>query len=194
MQFSSVTFVLVEAILRELRAKVTHHSVARYLGDHAGSSDAQANTVAIDDGSLRERKGNDRQPIYQDVIRRVHQGCDRQAHRSMTRSQDVNAIDLYRIDDANCPSDFGIEHQIRVNFLAQFGCKLFGIVQPTMTKFFRKDNCSGDNRTRQCPATSFINPSNPRNASCAQFFLVTKSASPAHTAYYAEILMVRSEM
>lgn len=83
MQLSSVTFVLVEAILRELRAKVTHHPVARYFGDHAGASDAQTNTVAIDDGSLRQRKGNNRQPIDQDVIRRVHQSCDRQAHRLM---------------------------------------------------------------------------------------------------------------
>jgi hypothetical protein len=39
-QFSSVTFVLAESILRELSAKVTHHPVARYLGDHAGGSDA----------------------------------------------------------------------------------------------------------------------------------------------------------
>jgi hypothetical protein len=41
MQLSSVTFVLVEAILRELGAKVTHHPITRYLGDHAGGSDAQ---------------------------------------------------------------------------------------------------------------------------------------------------------
>jgi hypothetical protein len=40
MQLGSVTFVLAETILWELRAKVTHHLVARYLGDYAGSSDA----------------------------------------------------------------------------------------------------------------------------------------------------------
>jgi len=59
MQFCSVTFVLAETILRELRAKVTHHPVARYLGDHAGSSDAQTDAVAVDDGRLRNRERND---------------------------------------------------------------------------------------------------------------------------------------
>ena len=60
MQLSSVTFVLVEAILRELRAKVTHHPVARYLGDYTGGSDAQADAVAVNDGRLRNRERNDR--------------------------------------------------------------------------------------------------------------------------------------
>ena len=59
MQLGSVTFMLVEAILGELRAKVTHHPVAGYLGDHAGSSDAQADAVTIDDRSLRKWKRND---------------------------------------------------------------------------------------------------------------------------------------
>ena len=58
-QLGSVTFVLAEAILRELGAKVTHHPVARYLGDHAGSSDAQTDAVAVDDGRLRNRERND---------------------------------------------------------------------------------------------------------------------------------------
>ena len=71
MQLGSVTFVLVEAILRELGAKVTHHSVARYLGDHAGGSNAQTDAIPIDDGSLRKWKRNDRQSVNQDVIGRV---------------------------------------------------------------------------------------------------------------------------
>ena len=58
-QLGSVTFVLAEAILRELGAKVTHHPVARYLGDHAGSSDAKTDAVAVDDGRLRNRERND---------------------------------------------------------------------------------------------------------------------------------------
>ena len=86
MQLSSVTFVLVEAILRELRAKVTHHTVARYLGDHAGGSDAQTDAVAGNNRSLRKRKRNDGQSINQYMIRRVGEGRDCQAHRSMARA------------------------------------------------------------------------------------------------------------
>jgi cyclophilin family peptidyl-prolyl cis-trans isomerase len=84
------------------------------------------------------------------------------------------------MNNTDSPSDFGITHQIRINFLAQLRCKLFGIIQATVTKFFRKNYCSGHNRARQRPATSLINPGNPRDAGSAQFFFVTKSASPIH--------------
>ena len=40
MQFGTVTFMLAERIVRKLRAKVTHHSIARDLRDYAGGSDA----------------------------------------------------------------------------------------------------------------------------------------------------------
>ncbi len=86
MQFGSVAFVLVEAILRELGAKVTHHPITRYLGDHACCSDAQTDAVAVNNRSLRKRKRDDGQSINQDMIRRVGQGRDCQAHRSMARA------------------------------------------------------------------------------------------------------------
>jgi len=194
MQFGSVAFVLVEAILRELGAKVTHHPIARYLGDHARCSDAQTDAVAVNNRGLRKRKRNDWQSIDQNMIGRIDQCRDCQAHGSMARAQNVDAINLNGIDSADRPSDFGIGHQIRIDLLAQFRCKLLGIVQATVTKFVRENYCGGYNRTRQRPATSFINPRDTHDTGAAQFFLVTKSASPAHAAYYAEILMVRSEM
>src|SRR5438552_12670686 len=52
MQFGAVALVLVETILRKLRAKVTHHSVARDFGDNAGSRDTQAVAIAVDDRGL----------------------------------------------------------------------------------------------------------------------------------------------
>ena len=52
MQFGAVAFMLAERILGKLPAKVTHHSVAGDLGDDAGSSDAQADAITIDDGRL----------------------------------------------------------------------------------------------------------------------------------------------
>ena len=98
----------------------------------------------------------------------------------MTRTQNVDPINLDGIDDADRPSHFRIGDQIRINILAQFRRELFGIIQPAMTEFFRKNDSSGDNRTCQRAASSFINPSDPRYASGVQFLLVTKSASPVH--------------
>src|SRR5881392_4050129 len=95
MQFRSITFVLAETILRELRAKVTHDPVARYLRDHACRGDAQADAIAIDNCRLRKWKRNDRQTVNQDVVRRFEQRLNREAHRSVARAQNVNAIDLH---------------------------------------------------------------------------------------------------
>jgi hypothetical protein len=63
MQFCSVAFVLAEAILREPHAKVTHDPVACHLGEDAGSGDAQADAVTIDNRRLRKRKWNHGQTI-----------------------------------------------------------------------------------------------------------------------------------
>ena len=98
----------------------------------------------------------------------------------MTRAQNVNAVDLCGIDGADRPPDFAIADQVTIDFLAQFRCKLFGVVQATMTEFFRKKHGGGDNWTCQSAATRFVNPGNARGADGAEFFFVTKSAAPIH--------------
>jgi hypothetical protein len=118
MQFSSVTFVLGEAILGELSAKVTHQPVARDLGDDAGGSDAQADAIAVDDGRLRKWKRYHRQTVDQDVVGRFDQRFDRQAHRAVACAQNVDPIDLDGINNTNSPSDFGMRDEFAIDFLA----------------------------------------------------------------------------
>ena len=117
MQFCSVTFVLAKTILWELRAKVTHDPVARDLRDHAGRGNAQANAIAIDDCRLRKWKRNHRQAINQNVVGRFEQCFNRKAHRTVARAQDINPVDLDRIDNADSPSDSRIRDQLAINFL-----------------------------------------------------------------------------
>jgi hypothetical protein len=180
MQFSSITFVLAEAILGKLSAKVTHHPITRNLGDHAGGSDAQADAITVDDGGLRKWKRNYRQSVDQDVLGRFDQGFDRQAHGAVARAQNVDAIDLDRINNTDSPSDFGIRDKFAIDLFAQFRCELFGIVQTTMTEFFGENHCGRDDWTCQRAAASFVNPSDARDSNGAEFFLVTKSAAPIH--------------
>jgi hypothetical protein len=118
MQFCSVTFVLAEAILRELRAEVTHDSVTRDLGDYACRGDVQTDAIAIDNRRLRKWKRNHRQTVNQNVVRRFEQRFNREAHRTVARAEDVNPVDLNRIDDADGPSDFGIRNQLAIDFFA----------------------------------------------------------------------------
>jgi hypothetical protein len=117
-QFGSVTFVLAEAILWELSAKVTHDPVARYLGDHASGSDAQADAITVNDCRLRQRKRDHGQPIDQDMVGRFQQAFDRHAHCAMARAQNVDPIDLDGINNADSPSDFEIRGQFAIDFLA----------------------------------------------------------------------------
>jgi hypothetical protein len=118
MQFGAVTFMLAERILWKLRAKVTHHSVARDLGDHAGGSDAHADAIAIDDSRLRQWKRNNGQTVDQDVVGRFDQRFDRQAHGTVARAQNVDPIDLDGIYNADSPCDFGMSDQFAIDFLA----------------------------------------------------------------------------
>jgi hypothetical protein len=118
MQFGAVTFMPAERILRKLPAKVTHHSVARNFGDHAGSSDAQTNAIAINDSRLRKRKGNYRQAVDQNVVGLIDQRFDCKAHGFMARTQNVDPVDLDRIDDADSPSDFRFRDEFAIDFLA----------------------------------------------------------------------------
>ena len=180
MQFSSVAFVLAEAILGELSAKVTHQPVACDLGDDAGGSDAQADAITVDDSRLRKWKRDYRQSVDQDVLGRLHQGFDRQAHGAVARAQNVDPIDLDGIYNTDSPSDFRTRDQVAINLFAQFRRELFGIVQAAMTEFFGENHCGRDDWTGQCPAACFVNPGNARDSDCAELLFVTKSAPPIH--------------
>jgi hypothetical protein len=118
MQFGAVTFMLAERILRKLRAKVTHHSITRDLGDYAGGSDVQADAITIDYCRLWKRKRDYGQTVDQDMVGWFHECFDRQPHGAMARTQNVDPIDLDRIHDTDSPSHFRIGDQFAVDFLA----------------------------------------------------------------------------
>ena len=128
MQFGAVAFMLTERILRELRAKVTHHSVACNLCDHAGGSYAQANAIPIDDCGLRTWKRDNRQPVDQNMVGRDSQPFNRHSHGPMRGAQDIDSINLHMIDNADGPGDFDVAGKIDINLLAQFRRELFRIV------------------------------------------------------------------
>jgi hypothetical protein len=125
MQFRAIAFVLAEAILRKTGAEVTHHRVSRYLGDHAGGGDAQADAIAIYDCSLGNRERENRQSVDQNVVGWSGERLDCRPHRFVRGSQNIDLVDLGVVDDTNGPRDFRIADQAVVDFLAQFRRKLF---------------------------------------------------------------------
>jgi hypothetical protein len=179
---SAVTFMLAEAIIGKIGTEVTHHSVTGNFSNHTGSGDAEAKAIAIDNSSLGNWKGNNGQAINQHVVGRAGERCNGVAHRSMSGAQNIDSVDLHRIDNADRPTEVGARDQVAINFFAYVRRKLFRIVQAPVTEFFRKNDGGGYNRTGQGTTASLVDPSDASGANGAEFLLVAKSTAPIHAA------------
>ena len=82
--------------------------------------------------------GKTGQAIDEHVFGLSAQRVDGGAHRLVRRAQNIDRVDLDRIDDADRPGDRAVADEFVVNFFAPFGEELLGIVQPAMPKFFRE--------------------------------------------------------
>src|SRR5207237_10330259 len=94
MQFSAVTFMLAETIVGKMRAEVTHHSVAGELGDHTGGGNAEAETIAVNDGGLPKWKRNNWQASDQNVIGRNGKRGNGLAHRVVRDAERNDPVEL----------------------------------------------------------------------------------------------------
>jgi hypothetical protein len=108
MYLSAVTFMLAKAILRKVGAEVTHHSVPRNFRNHTGSGDGKAKAIAIDNGGLGNWKRDNGQSINQYVVGYTCEGCNGLAHRSVRGAQNIDAVDLHRIDNTDRPTQIGV--------------------------------------------------------------------------------------
>jgi hypothetical protein len=187
-QFRAVAFVLAEAILREARAEVAHNRVARDFRDDARSRNAEAVAIAIDDGGLRQGKGKHRQAIDEDVLGLGGQGFEGGAHRLVGRAQDIDRVDLHRIDHADRPEKGGVREEILVNFLAFLGEELFGIVQLPMTELLRKDDGCSYDWTGQGAAPGFIDARDRGDTERAKFAFMPEATTAIHHRQNTETL------
>ena len=128
MQLGAVTFVLAETIFRKTRAEFAHHRIARHFRDHARGRDAQAEAIAIDDRSLRERKRINGKAVDEHMLRLRAQCRNGDAHRLMARAQDVDPINLDGIHHTDRPGNVDVNSKLLINFFAQFRCELFRII------------------------------------------------------------------
>ena len=108
MEFGAVALVLVETIFGKLRAEVTHDSIPRHFRNHARSRDGETIAIAVDDCGLSKWKRKNREPVDQDVLGRRRELRERDTHRLMRGSQNVDPVNFKMIDHTNAPRDFGI--------------------------------------------------------------------------------------
>ena len=110
------------------------------------------------------------------------EGGDGGAHRLVRGAQDVDLVDLDRIDDADCPDDRAVARQLAIYFFAAFRQELLGIIQPTMTKFLRQNRGRCDHRTGQRASARFIDAGDAGESDRAQSAFMAKTAAPIHAA------------
>jgi len=163
MQFRAVAFVLAEAIFGKARAEIAHNRVARDLGNDTGRGNGETVAIAIDNGRLGEREGKNGKAIDEDMIGLEAECVDGRAHRLVGSAENIDRIDLNRIDDSDSPDDGLVVHQFAIDFFTAFGGKLFGVVELTMAEFFGEDNCGRYDGAGERAAARFIDPGNRRD-------------------------------
>ena len=143
MQFGAVALVLAEAILGKTGAEVTHHSVARDLGDDTGGGDAQADAIALHDGGLGKGEWGNGQAVDEDVFGRAGQEFDGGAHGFVGSAQDIDLIDLVMIDHADSPRDLLVGNQLCVDLLSQVWRELLGVLEFAVPELLGKNHGRG---------------------------------------------------
>jgi hypothetical protein len=179
-EFRAVAFVLAEAIFRETRAEVAHNRVPRDFRDHARGGDAEAVAIPVDDRGLREREGEHGEAIDEDVLRLKGQAGNGCAHRLVGRAQNVDRVDLNRIDDANGPRDGVVREELVIDFFTLLRQKLFRIVQLSMPKFLRKNNRRGYDWSRERAAPRFIDARDSGDPESAELAFMPETTTPIH--------------
>ena len=124
MQFRAVAFVLAEAIFGKARAEVAHNRVARDLGNDTGRGNGQAEAIAIDDGRLGKGKRKNGKAIDEDMVGPEAERVDGSAHRLVGGAENIDRINLNRIDDSDSPGDCLVVEQFVIDFFTAFGEKL----------------------------------------------------------------------
>src|SRR5450432_2937382 len=98
----------------------------------------------------------------------------------MRSAQDVDPIDLERIDNADPPNDVGTSREVLVNLLAQLRRELLRIIQFPVPETFRQDRRSRDDRSSERAAAGLVDPGDLRDAESTQFSFVAETAATIH--------------
>ena len=99
--------------------------------------------------------------LDRDVVFRL-QSPRRRCHAVMGGAEDVQLIDRGCIHIHLCPHHGGIGDQLFIQFLTFFCREFFRIVQTVKREFGREDHRRHGYRTRQRPASCFIDPAYPQ--------------------------------
>lgn len=155
----AVPFMVSKIVLGIPAVILDHQSIARHLGNDRGRRDGTRQSIAFDDGTLRNRKSGNCHGIQEKEIRRERQGLYSTPHRQPGRFEDIQTVDLSPARrsnaDAHGPTnDFG-EQANPLRFV-----DLLGIVQSNQITAAWQYDRSRDNGAGERPTSGLIETSN----------------------------------
>ena len=164
MEQCPVAAMALQSIQRETGCESPDQRIPGFLGDHTGSRNGRATTVAGDKGLLSTDPEAKRQiSIHQNQIRDLRQTLQCPQHGPFRCSADPGVINLSGGGLTQCPGkavtlDQGHE------MLPTFGRELLAVRQSSPQEFLRllrPENHRGrENRSKQTATANLINPSN----------------------------------
>jgi hypothetical protein len=96
-------------------------------------------------------------------------------------AQDIDRVDLNRIDNPDGPGDCTVREQFVIDFFAALREKLLRVVQPAMPEFFGKDYGSGYDRASQRAAARFVDAGDRRDTKSAQSAFMPETTATVHS-------------
>jgi len=161
MLFGAVAFMLGEAIERVLLVQGQHHAVAGNFGDDGGGGDGEAEGIALDDRTLRQRHGWQAHGIQQERLGGLREAGDGLAHGMFCSLQNILCVDQF--DGAGADADGeGVLHDGIIERIASLRRELFGVAhtgkarQSFLIQWERKDDGGCHYRPGKTAATRFI--------------------------------------
>ena len=168
--FGRVSLVPVEPVDGELFVVFRHDSVPVNLGHHGGGRYGNAEGIPLDDGLLRYVGRDGEFSVDEQVLGLDTQVFHGDCHGKQGCLQDVDAVDFFGGHDADPDCDRFFEDQV-VKMISFLWGEFFGVGEPGFWKVFGKNDCGGNHRSRQRPASGFVYSRNARISSGERLFL-----------------------
>ncbi len=160
MKLRPIAFMLCEMITGIAGIHLNHQAVACDFRNDAGGGNGIAQRIASHQRRLLNGKRVDGAAVDEDMPRLDRQRRHGAAHGFVRRTENVEPVNLFGIDDGDRPVKAPAGRQLLVKLLPYGMAKLLGVGQDRMGKPNRQDRGGGDDGPGEGSPPGFVNTGN----------------------------------